>query len=228
MKTLAIIPARAGSKGVPQKNIKLLGGKPLIAYSIEAATESGLFSQIFVSTDSEEIAQVAIKYGANVPVLRPKELALDSTPTLPVITHAVEYYRSIGEEFDAVCLLQPTSPFRTAKHIKEVFTIFNGGKYSSVMCAIEVPAKYNPHWVYKEKDGKLQLFTGESEPISRRQELPKVYSKEGSVYLFSIETLATFNNIYGDNIGYYLMSDKSINIDTTEDWLKAEEYIASL
>jgi len=117
MKILGLIPARGGSKGIPRKNIKPLGGKPLIAYSIEAGLKSRYLDKVLVSTDDEEIAQVARQYGADVPFIRPAELARDDTPTLPVIQHALRFLADKGETYDAVCLLQPSSPFRTPAFI---------------------------------------------------------------------------------------------------------------
>ena len=223
MDVLAIIPARGGSKGVPRKNVRLLGDKPVIVYSIEAAQAAGIFIEIFVTTDDTEIAEVSGAAGIKVPFLRPMELAEDHTPMLDVIKHVLAYFNNRGKSFDAVCLLQPTTPFRTVEQIKEAFAKFKSGDYDSLMSVVEVPAKYNPHWQYiqKENSGELQLFNGAQQPITRRQELPKSYIREGSLYFFKPETIEKYDNIYGDSIGYYLIEKETVNIDTPEDFEKA-------
>ena len=124
MRILGLIPARGGSKGIPHKNSKLLGGKPLIAYSIEAALASAQLTSVLVSTDDEGIAEVSRQFGAQVPFLRPAALAQDHSPTIDTVVHALQYYRATGEDYDAVCLLQPTSPFRTAQDIQLAVSAF--------------------------------------------------------------------------------------------------------
>lgn len=229
MKILGLIPARGGSKGVVGKNIKELGGKPLIAYTIEAARQSGVFTEIFVSTDSDNIAAVSKEYGVKVPFLRPAALALDTTPMLDVIRYTVEFYQKENVQFDAICLLQPTCPFRKPSHIKDAVLLFEQGKYDSLISVQEVPQKYNPHWVFVEKQsGELELFTKEKQPIARRQDLPNTFIREGSIYIFRQNTLDQYQNIYGNSIGYYLIKDETVNIDSMEDFTRAVELMAKL
>src|SRR5690606_6901894 len=167
MKILGLIPARGGSKGIPGKNIKLLGGKPLLQYTYESAKESKLLSKIILSSDDPEIIAVGIELGMIIPFIRPDDLAGDSTTSMEVIKHALKELRSYGEEYDAVCLLQPTTPFRSPGLIDASIEKFKNGNYDWLISGREVPAEFNPHWTFEEKDGKLQLATGEKEIIAR-------------------------------------------------------------
>lgn len=228
MKILGIIAARGGSKGVPGKNIKPLGGKPLIAYSIEPAVKSGVFDKIIISTDDEKIAEVARSFGADVPFIRPAELAQDATPTLPVLIHAVKWLEDNQKlDFDYVVLLQPTTPFRQVFHIKEAIDLLKSSGADSVVSVSEVPGHYNPHWQFiLDTQNKMQIFTGEnfSEIIKRRQDLPKTYTRNGAVYAFKknllFQDVPTF---YGKDIRAYVMDQQySVNIDSLEDFISAE------
>jgi CMP-N,N'-diacetyllegionaminic acid synthase len=210
MKTLGIIPARGGSKGIPKKNIKLLNGKPLIAYTLEAALNSTI-DRIVVSTDCQEIAKVAKQFGVEV-IIRPSELAKDSTPTLPVLQHIVE---NINETFDAVVTLQSTSPLRTAKHIDEAIELFkNDDKADSLVSVIEVPHSYMPE---KIMDIKGKYLVGNSEP-KRRQEVKKMYARNGAaIYITKVSRLDEY--IFGGNIlPYFMKKINSVDIDYIEDW----------
>lgn len=226
MNILAIIPARGGSKGVPRKNIKLLNGVPLLAYTARLAKKSKLISKVVLSTDDAEIAQVGIKEGLEVPFLRPSELALDSTPTLPVLQHCLEYFTSKGEYFDAVCLLEVTSPFRSIDFLEESIEKFISTNADSLVSVLPVPATYNPHWTFEEdSSGFLKIATGELKIIPRRQELPKAYFRDGSIYLTKSEIIRG-GSIYGAK-STFLENDPLyyVNIDTMEDWMEAEEWI---
>lgn len=226
---LGLIPARGGSKGVPGKNIKLLAGKPLIQYTIEAAKKSNLLSKIVVSTDDNNIASICQNLGIEVPFLRPAELAQDSTPTLPVIQHVLNFLSDNGEEFDAVCLLQPTNPLRGDNDIDSCITLMQENDYDCVISVNKVPHEYNPHWVYfKSLDGLLKLSTGEETPIPRRQNLPEAWHREGSIYLTKTRVIQEQNSLFGKKVGgYELNQNVSINIDTLEDWEKAEEFFSN-
>lgn len=226
MKILAIIPARGGSKGVPRKNIKLLNGLPLLAYTARLAKKSRLISKVVLSTDDPEIAQVGILEGVEVPFMRPSELALDSTPTLPVLQHALEYFASNGENFDAVCLLEVTSPFRSVAFLESAIEKFISSNADSLVSVLPVPATYNPHWTFEEdSSGFLKIATGELKIIPRRQELPKAYFRDGSIYLTKSEVIRE-GSIYGSKSAF-LENDPLyyVNIDTMEDWKEAEEWI---
>lgn len=226
MKILALIPARGGSKGVPRKNIKLLNGKPLLQYTAEVALQSNLFKRVVLSTDDEEIAEIGKGLGLDVPFLRPDDLAKDKSPTLPVIQHALQFLKdSYNESYDAVCLLQVTTPFRTIDFINNALKKFINSKSDSLISVQKVPHEYNPHWVYKEgKNGNLKIATGESVIITRRQDLPNAYHRDGSLYITKVKTLLEENSLYGKSIAY-IESPKEmyVNIDTLNDWEKAEK-----
>ena len=145
---IAIIPARGGSKGVPRKNIKVLGGKPLIYYTIQTALEAN-FKKVIVSTDDEEIAIISKSLGAEVPFLRPSSISGDKDSSLSLIQHAVKYFENENFDFKAICLLQPTYPFRTQELINSCVKKLENPLYDSVISVLEVPDKYNPDWILK-------------------------------------------------------------------------------
>lgn len=227
MKILVIIPARGGSKGVLKKNIKLLDGKPLIQYTTDIALKSKLISKIVVSSDDDEIIEIAKELGVDVPFKRPNSLAEDESPTLPVIKHAIDFFEEQGIFFDAVCLLQITSPFRTLTFLNEAIQKFCDEKNDSLISVREVPHEYNPHWVFEPNtNGQLVIATGEKEIITRRQNLPKSYHRDGSIYITKTSVIKEQNSLYGNSIGYVVSSEENyVNIDTMEDWIKAEEFI---
>lgn len=229
VRVLAVIPARGGSKGVPRKNIRLLCGKPLLQYTAESALATPSLTRVVLSTDDPETAEIGAKCGLDVPFLRPPELAQDDTPTLPVLQHAVCFLEDSGEKYDAICLLQPTSPLRKPYHIEDCIQLFRQGKATSVVSVLKVPAKYNPHWVYlQDYEGFLSLSTGEGAPLPKRQDLPNAYHREGSVYVCGRDTLIEGNSLYGPRVMGYLMRDEeSINIDSLDDWHRAERMLCS-
>jgi len=224
MRVLAIIPVRGGSKGVPGKNIKLLSGKPLIEYTTEVALQSKLLTKVLVSSDDDKIIEVAKNTGVEVPFKRPSNLSEDATPTLPVIKHALAYYKNIGEEFDAICLLQVTSPFRTVDFLDNTIQKFINEGTDSLISVQKVPHEYNPHWTFElNEEGNLKIATGEEKIISRRQDLPATYCRDGSIYITKTSIIEKENSLYGSTISY-VESPKEfyVNIDTMEDWRKAE------
>jgi CMP-N,N'-diacetyllegionaminic acid synthase len=224
MEVLGLIPARGGSKGVPRKNIRPLRGKPLLQYTVEAALAARRLSRVILSTDDQEIAKVGRDCGVNIPFMRPKELAQDDTPTLAVVQHAVGIMEERGESFDAICLLQPTTPLRSHNTIDACIGLLELSHVDAVVTVLPVPPKYNPHWVYlKDEQGILRLMTGETEPISRRQDLPPGFYRDGAVYVTRREVVMEQNSLYGKRLlGYVSSSDESLNIDTLEDWVIAE------
>jgi CMP-N-acetylneuraminic acid synthetase len=230
MKILGIIPARGGSKGIPRKNIKKLNRKPLIQYTSDIALASKNISKLIVSTDDDEIITVSKLLGIEVPFKRPKNLALDTTPTLPIIFHALEYFKSIGEKFDAVCLLQATSPFRTTELLDNAIKIFIKNGTDSLISVQKVPHEYNPHWVFEpDNNGLLSISTGEKEIIARRQDLPNTYHRDGSIYLTKVDVLLNKKSLYGDSISYIESPEEYyVNIDTIEDWKSAEKILLNL
>lgn len=225
MKVLGLIPARGGSKGVPRKNIRLLGDKPLLAYTAESALKAEKLTRVILNTDDEEIAETGRKYGLEVPFIRPSDLAEDTTPTLPVVLHTLMKLKKAGENYDAVCLLQPTNPLRRAEDIDNCIEIFENTGVDSVVSVLPVPAEFNPKWVYwRDGLGKLILTGGESEPITRRQDLPPAFYRDGSVYVTRSYVVLDHGSLYGESIQSYLMNPEySINIDTEEDWQRLEE-----
>lgn len=222
MRVLGLIPARGGSKGVPAKNKKILGTQPLIHYTIQAAQKSNLLTDIVVSTDDIEIAAIARKSGVLIPFMRPEVLASDTAKSIDVVQHALAYFEDLGKYYDAVCLLQPTSPFRENGSIDLAINTFVSKELDSLISVLPVPHEYNPHWVFEEKEDTLSISTGEQEIISRRQELPKAYHRDGSIYLTST-ALIQQGTFYGKQLGYVISNpDTHINIDTLQDWEKAE------
>jgi len=230
MKILGIIPVRGGSKGVPKKNIRLLNGKPLIQYTSDVALSSNYLDQVIVSTEDDEIEKVARGLGLEVPFKRPNELATDESPTILTLIHALEYYKCKGIFYDAVCLLQVTNPFRTSEFIDKAIEKFRNVKSDSLLSVLKVPHEYNPHWIFEVKEsGNLKISTGESEIISRRQELPTCYYRDGSIYITKTKVLLNQKSLYGKSISY-IESDESrhVNIDTMKDWVRAEELAINL
>jgi CMP-N-acetylneuraminic acid synthetase len=210
---------------VPGKNVRLLAGKPLLQYTAEAALRARSLDRIILSTDDEEIAAVGRACGLEVPFLRPKELAEDTSPSLCVVQHAVRVLEESGDDYDAVCLLQPTTPLRSAETIDQCVQMLAQSDADAVMTVRRVPHSYNPHWVYfKQEDGGLRLSTGESQPIAQRQLLPPAFHRDGSVYVVRTDVLMAKHTLYGDRtLGYMVDTDASVNIDTLDDWRRAEQ-----
>lgn len=224
MRILGLIPARGGSKGVKGKNIKLLNGKPLIQYTWESAQESKLLTRTILSSEDDDIIELSKNLGMNVPFQRPAELAQDHSKSLDVIIHALNYFKAIQENFDAVCILQPTTPFRDKGLIDKAIETFIAGDFDSLVSVRRVPDEYNPHWVFEEKDGSLHLATKEQKIINRRQELPNAYFRDGAIYLTKVEVIINELSLYGKKIGFVETSNQLyVNIDTPEDWIEAEE-----
>lgn len=215
---LAIIPARGGSKGVPRKNVKDLNGKPLIAYTIQEAKKSKYIDRIIVSTEDEEISLISKAFGAEVPYLRPEELAQDDSVAVDCVIHMLEWLKS-NEKYipDYVCLLQCTSPLRTFEDIdgtieKMMITCMDG---AVSICEAEV----NPYWTNVLNGDKLEYFLEEGKKISRRQDLPKVYRLNGAVYVINNEILLKEKTFETNNItGYVMSNEKSIDIDDDFDF----------
>lgn len=225
MKILGLIPAREGSKGIPGKNIRNLGHQPLIAFSIKAGMDSKFLDHLIVSTDSNAIADVARKFGCDVPFLRPHELSQDHTPSIDVVLHALNFYEQKDVYFDALCLLQPTSPFRPKGFIDACIQKFLDMEADSLVSVLEVPHEFNPHWTFEmNSEGGLSISTGEDSLIPRRQELPKAYHRDGAVYIAKVSLIKEKKVLVGGKtVG--MISDKSYyaNLDTLADWEKGEE-----
>lgn len=229
MKILGIITARGGSKGVPGKNIKLLGNLPLLGYTANAACQSKLVHKTILSTDDAEIIQVAKQFKIEVPFVRPEHLATDTATSIAVVQHAVEFMENKGEFYDAICLLQPTSPFREKGFIDAAIQKFIHAKTDSLISVLPVPHEYNPHWTFEEnQNGTLKIATGEERIISRRQELPKAYHRDGSIYITKTEVIKK-GSFYGDSMGFIENNpDFYVNIDTLKDWEIAEKILKQI
>ena len=227
MTALGVITARGGSKGIPRKNLASVLRKPLLAYTAEVALAARRLSRVILTTDDEEIASVGRQYGLEVPFLRPAELARDNTPSLPVLQHAVRWMEGRGAHFDAICLLEPTTPMRRPSDIDACIDLLEHSGADSVASVLPVPHNYNPHWVYfRGADGSLKLSTGETAPIPRRQELPDAFHREGSIYVVRRDVLIEGNSLYGGRLaGYPMDPAESITIDEPNDLNRFEQLL---
>lgn len=215
---LAVIAARGGSKGLPRKNILPLAGKPLIAWSIECASQSKYIDRCIISTDDQEIANIAKEWGGDVPFLRPAELARDDTPGILPVMHAVE---NIGG-YDLVVLLQPTSPLRTPSDIDGCLKTMTDA--NAPACVSVTPAEQSPFWMYMitEKGTLKPVLDGADRDVPR-QRLPDVYVLNGAVYAAEIEWLKeTRSFLTGETAAYVMPRERSVDIDTLDDFRMAE------
>jgi N-acylneuraminate cytidylyltransferase len=221
MKYLVVIPARGGSKGIPHKNIKPLGGKPLIYYSIDVARQFTTDENICVTTDDVEIISVVEQHGLKVPFVRPAELATDTCGSSEVIQHAYQFFVDKGILHDAIVLLQPTSPFRKVEFIKEAVALYDD---SIDMVTSVCPAACNPYYDGFEEnaDGLLQISKGDG-TIARRQEAPQVWQQNGSIYVINPKSLVEKGMGGFTKIKKYSMPEAySVDLDTMLDWKMAE------
>ncbi len=221
MNNLAIIPARSGSKGLKDKNIKELNGKPLIAYSIEAAKESGIYSHIMLSTDSEIYAEIALQYGAEVPFYRSDENASDAASSWDVVKEVLRKYREAGITFDTFTLLQPTSPLRDAEDIKNAYQLFQEKSAIGVVSVCEM--EHSPLWsnVLPEGDS-LNGFLAKTSN-QQRQALETYYRINGAIYMADVKAFLEDQNLYRLGcFAYKMPAEKSIDIDTALDFKIAE------
>lgn len=212
-KILGLIPARGGSKGIPRKNIRPLGGKPLIAWTIEEAQKSQYIDRLVVSTDDHEIADTARRWGADVPFMRPAELASDTARGIDVVLHALLKL----PDFDAVVLLQPTSPFRIVEDIDGAIELWTQTG-DSVVGVTEVSK--SPYWMYcLREDGRLQQLLPDRPSVATRQQLPKAYTLNGAVYVSSLTMLRGRGSfVHSDTAGYLMPVMRSIDLDSEFDW----------
>ena len=230
---LAIIPARGGSKGIPNKNIANLAGKPLLAHTIQAAQKSKLITRLIVSTDSEKIAGVARKYGAEVPFLRPKKLANDKSPMVPVVQHAINFLEKKGnEKFDYIVLLQPTSPLKTTNDIDSAIKMLIRTNADNVYSMTKLTQNtYHPLRVKRiAKNNRVMPFCSQSEIEGvQRQSLPVVYRRNGAIFAFSRDLIINKHSIFGtaqsDTRAYIMPNERSIDIDSEYDLVLAEHIL---
>lgn len=229
MTVLGVITARGGSKGLPGKNLKELAGKPLLAYTVEAAAASGALDRVILTTDDDRIAEAGRALGCEVPFLRPAALAQDDTPHLPVIQHAVRWMdEHAGYRADAVMILQPTSPLRHAADIRACVELLERSGADSALSVSEVPSHAHPLRALRVDDtGAAVLFvTGEAvrHRINRRQDLPAAWMMNGAIYICRTRVLlADPPSLYGDRVVTYRMpADRGLSIDDAHDWAEAE------
>lgn len=218
---LAVIPARGGSKGIPRKNIKELNGKPLIGYAIEEASKSKYIDKLIVSTEDKEIAQVSKQLGAEIPFLRPMELAADDTPGIKPILHAVNWFNEKGCTFDYIICLQCTSPFRKVEQIDEAIEKLVNEDVDSIVSICE--SEVSPFWMKRIENGIMKDFLSDIQFYPRRQDTPKIYRLNGAIYIAKLEILLKNKNWYTKNTLAYVMDRKSsIDIDDMIDFKFAE------
>lgn len=218
---LAIIPARGGSKGVPRKNIRNMAGKPLIAWTIEEAKKSKYITRLILSSDDEEIIEVAKQFGCEVPFKRPIELAQDDTPGIEPVLHAIEQCPG----YDYVVLLQPTSPLRTVEDIDGCIEMLLTQNNDFVVSVTE-PNK-SPYWMYRvDLDGSMETIVKQDEYITRRQDLPKAYVLNGAVYVAKVERLLEEKNFLNSDTKAYIMKyENSFDIDSELDFIVCDYLI---
>ena len=218
-RVLGLVPARGGSKGVPGKNVRLLTGRPLIAYTASAARESGVVDRLVLSTDAAEIAEAGRAAGLEVPFTRPAELAEDDTPMLAVIRHAVDSLAREGWQPEIVVLLQPTSPLRTAAHIRDAVALLRETGADSVVTVVELPRHVSPDYVMRLEHGRLVPFLPDGAQLTRRQDARPAYVRDGTAYAFWRRTLERSGSIYGvDARPLVLEPRESLSIDSPADW----------
>lgn len=227
MRVLGLIPARGGSKGVPRKNIRLLCGKPLLQYTAEGALAARQLARVVLSTDDVEIAEVGKRCGLDVPFLRPAELARDETPMLPVVKHALRFLESKGDRYDAVCLLQPTNPLRRPEDIDGAIELLQATEADSVISFVDVGEKHPARMKFIDAEGRVidppfaERFEGQ-----RRQDLPKIYLREGSIYLTRRDVIMEHNSFKGkDCRAWIIPPERACNIDTPLDFFVAEQLL---
>lgn len=224
MKILAVIPARGGSKSVPRKNIAMLGGKPLIFYTIREAKKITQITNLIVSTDDPEIAQICKNFGAEVPEIRPKCLATDDAQTIDVVKHVLSFSeKQCGLVYDSVLLLQPTSPLRKASHIARAIDMFSSTDCDSLVSIVGVGG-YHPFRMKRLVDSFLVNYIDQGfEDMRPRQNLPPVFIRNGAIYLVRRDVIMNQNQLVGSKcLGYEMSEHESINIDSEIDLKIAE------
>jgi N-acylneuraminate cytidylyltransferase len=222
MRIVGLIPARGGSKGLPGKNTRPLLGRSPIQRAYECALASGACDRVLLSTDDRTTMEHALTFGLEAPFLRPASLALDDTPMIAVVCHALEYLLDIGYSPDAVLLLQPTSPLRRPAHIVRAVSLLD--PHDSVCSVVQIPPEYTPHYLMRVDDsGNLRFFLAEGVYYTRRQDAPQLFRRDGTVYLTRVTTILEERSLYGSYCKpMILQPDESVTIDSPEDWVRAE------
>lgn len=213
---LFLIPARGGSKGIPKKNIKILNGKPLIYYTLDAIKDIAPTDNICVSSDDKEIIQKVEEYGVKVPFIRPSEFATDTSTSIDVIDHALNFYKKNGRQFKGLVLLQPTSPFRKKTHLVEALKLFS--EDIDLVVSVKITSA-NPYYVLFEENSDGFLELSKKSQFTRRQDCPLVYERNGAIYIYNLKTS---NQADLRQIKYVMDESSSVDIDNEFDWLLAE------
>jgi len=224
MKILFLIPARKGSKGLPGKNIKKLGNKPLIEYSINFALanlKEG--DELCISTNDLEVVKIVESKGIQIPFIRPEEISSDTSSSYEVILHALNFYEALGKQIDSILLLQPTSPFRNQIDFNELINKFDND--TDMVVSVKI-AKENPYFTIFEENNEGFLTKSKDGKYLRRQDCPEVYAYNGSMYLINTKSIKKFNLSEFRKIKKIIMpEERSIDIDTLADWTLAEFYL---
>lgn len=228
MKTLAVVPARGGSRGIPRKNLRMLDGKPLIAHAIESGLRAKRVSRLIVSTDDDEIARVSRFYGAEVPFQRPASLATDTASQIDVVLHALSEVETLeGTNYDCVVLLQPTAPLRTSDDIDTCLETLEMGAADSVMSFYRVEHAH-PHYMYTMEEGHPVPLLKDSVAV-RRQDFPTVYVRNGAIYAIRRNVFVKNRRFHGqDTLPYVMPYERSVNIDTELDLALAEFFLSQV
>jgi CMP-N,N'-diacetyllegionaminic acid synthase len=226
MRILGIILARGGSKRLPGKNVKLLGSRPLIAWTLQTASKSGVFDEMLVSTDDEGIAKVAREWGGSVPWLRPIELASDTSTSIDAILHALEWFEEMHGTVDGVMLLQPTSPFRSVESIQRAVKLFSTNNLPSVVSVS--PANEHPAWCFRIEDGLMKPMQSWKTVASRSQDLTPIYVLNGMIYIATPQFLRQNRSFLSEETSPLVITDpaEALDIDTEWDWRIAEQLIS--
>jgi pseudaminic acid cytidylyltransferase len=220
MKTLAVIPARGGSKRIPRKNIRLFLGKPVISYSIDAALKADLFDEVMVSTEDTEIASIAQKCGAQVPFLRSAQTADDASAISDVLGEVLDQYGSLGKRFENICVMYPAAPFVTAEHIKHGFDLLSRGHHEAVFYVVKFSY---PIQRAMTLDGGTLSFLHPEHINKRSQDLPPAYHDAGQLFWITSQSFLRNRSVFVDNIGSIELPEREVqDIDTEEDWKLAE------
>ncbi|MDC0587004.1 pseudaminic acid cytidylyltransferase [Gammaproteobacteria bacterium] len=216
---IAIIPARGGSKRIPRKNIKNFAGKPMISYAIKTAIESKIFSKIIVSTDDDEIAEVALEQGAEVPFLRPKDLADDYTPTVPVIANAIRTLKELGENISDVCCIYPCVPFLLVEDLVEAYRLIKNNSADFCFPIVEFPSSIH-RALHLSSNNIVQPMDSKNQ-LERTQDLKVAYYDAGQFYWGNVSSWLNSESLHTNSIGYIIPSWRAVDIDTDEDWKRA-------
>lgn len=227
LRVLGIIPARAGSKGVPRKNVRPLAGRSLIERAFEVASASGVLARIVLSTDDVEAMAVGRRVGLDVPFRRPSALSTDTTPMIDVVLHTLD---ALKETYDAVLLLQPTSPYRRTQHIHRAIEVLRVDPTASAVCSVTpVPPELCPHYLMRvNAEGRLEPFMPDGDNYARRQDVPRAHQRCGTVFLTRTEVLRQERSFYGARCAPMILPrEEALNIDTPEEWALAERVLSS-